>query len=117
MFRTAATRTAAALSVAAAARAAALLWVVAAVAAAGCGFALPASSVAAGEAIDWHAEPQQDETQRVPFVLPTRHGEVRVLPRAAFDVSAVIPAPRPYSIDGGAFPSPRGPVLTSGPPP
>ncbi len=57
MFQTAATRTAAALSVAAAARAAALLWVVAAVAAAGCGFALPASSVAAGEAIDWHAEP------------------------------------------------------------
>src|SRR5437763_813302 len=58
---------------AAAARAAvALLGVAAAVIAAGCGFALPASSVAAGEAIDWHAEPLQGETERVQFVLPTR---------------------------------------------
>jgi hypothetical protein len=81
---------------------------------AGCGFALPASSVPAGEPIDWHAEPLQAETQRVPFVLPRRGGEVRVLPRAAFDVSAVVAAAEPYCIDGGAFLSPVDLVMTWG---
>jgi hypothetical protein len=70
--------------------------------------------VAAGGTIDWHAEPLQAETERVPFVLPTRRGEVRVLPRAAFEVSAVVAAAEPYSIDGGAFLSPVDLVMTWG---
>jgi hypothetical protein len=87
---------------------------VAALTAAGCGFALPASSVPAGSPIDWHAEPLQAQTERAPFVLPRRGGEIRVLPRAAFDVSAVVAAAEPYSIDGGAFLSPVDLVLTWG---
>lgn len=81
---------------------------------AGCGLALPASSVPAGAAIDWHAEPVQAATWRTPFVWPTRRGEVRVRPRAAFDISAVVAASEPYSFDGGAFVSPVDLVMTWG---
>jgi hypothetical protein len=81
---------------------------------AGCGFALPASSAAAGGAVDWHGEPVQTETRRTPFVWATRHGEVEVRPRAAFDISAVVGAAEPYSFDDGAFLSPVDLVMTWG---
>jgi hypothetical protein len=81
---------------------------------AGCGLALPASSVPAAAAIDWRSEPIQEETRRAPFVRLTRRGEVRVQPRAAFDVSAVVAAAEPYSFDDGAFLSPVDLVLTWG---
>ena len=80
----------------------------------GCGLALPASSVPAAAAIDWQTEPVQVETRRAPFVRLTRRGEVRVQPRAAFDVSAVVAAAEPYSFDDGAFLSPVDLVLTWG---
>ncbi|HYL06060.1 MAG TPA: hypothetical protein VE075_08460 [Thermoanaerobaculia bacterium] len=85
-----------------------------ALALAGCGFALPASSVPAADAVDWHAEPIQGATWRTPFTWPTRRGSVRVRPRAAFDVSAVVAAAEPYSFDDGAFLSPVDLVLTWG---
>ena len=81
---------------------------------AGCGFALPASSVPAGEAVDWRGEPMQGATWRTPFAWPTRHGEVQVRPRAAFDISAVVAAAEPYSFDDSAFLSPVDLVMTWG---
>jgi hypothetical protein len=81
---------------------------------AGCGFALPAASVPASGAVDWRAEPLQSETRRAPFVWPTRRGEVEVRPRAAFEVSAVVAAAEPYSLDDGAFLSPVDLVMTWG---
>jgi hypothetical protein len=81
---------------------------------AGCGFALPASSVPAADAVDWHAEPIQGTTWRAPFAWPTRHGEVQVWPRAAFDISAVVAAAEPYSFDDCAFLSPVDLVMTWG---
>jgi hypothetical protein len=81
---------------------------------AGCGFALPASSVPAGEAVDWRGEPVQGATWRTPFAWPTRRGEVQVRPRAAFDISAVVAAEEPYSFDDGAFLSPVDLVMTWG---
>lgn len=81
---------------------------------AGCGLALPASSVPAAAAIDWQSEPIQLQTRRAPFVRLTRRGEVRVRPRAGFDISAVVAAAEPYSFDGGAFLSPVDLVLTWG---
>jgi hypothetical protein len=80
----------------------------------GCGFALPASSVPAGEAVDWRGEPVQGATWRTPFAWPTRRGEVQVRPRAAFDISAVVAAAEPYSFDDGAFLSPVDLVMTWG---
>jgi hypothetical protein len=81
---------------------------------AGCGFALPASSVPAGDAVDWRGEPVQGETWRTPFSWPTRRGEVQVRPRAAFDISAVVAASESYSFDDGAFLSPVDLVMTWG---
>lgn len=81
---------------------------------AGCGFALPASSVPAGEAVDWRGEPVQGATWRRPFAWPTRRGEVEVRPRAAFDISAVAAAAEPYEFDDGAFLSPVDLVMTWG---
>jgi hypothetical protein len=81
---------------------------------AACGFALPASSVPAAEVIDWHAEPIQGPTWRTPFAWPTRRGEVRVLPRAAFDIQAMVAGAEPYSFDDGAFLSPVDLVMTWG---
>ncbi|HXO43032.1 MAG TPA: hypothetical protein VN999_16395 [Thermoanaerobaculia bacterium] len=80
----------------------------------GCGFALPASSVAAGEAVDWRGEPVQGATWRTPFAWPTRRGEVQVRPRAAFDISAVVAAEEPYNFDDSAFLSPVDLVMTWG---
>jgi hypothetical protein len=81
---------------------------------AGCGFALPASSVPAGEPVDWRGEPVQGATWRTPFAWATRRGEVQVRPRAAFDISAVVAAAEPYSFDDGAFLSPLDLVMTWG---
>lgn len=81
---------------------------------AGCGFALPASSVPAGEAVDWRGEPVQGVTWRTPFSWPTRRGVVQVRPRAAFDISAVVAAAEPYGFDDGAFLSPVDLVMTWG---
>jgi hypothetical protein len=79
-----------------------------------CGFALPASSVATDGAIDWHAEPVQVETRRAPFLWPEAGDGVLVRPRASFDISAVVAAAEPYSIDAGAFLAPVDLVMTWG---
>jgi hypothetical protein len=91
------------------------MWLAAAGASAlACGFALPASSVPADEAIDWHGEPLQSATQRTPFLWPAAGDDVMVRPRAAFDIAAVVAAAEPYSIDAGAFLSPVDLVMTWG---
>lgn len=86
----------------------------AAVGAAACGFALPASSVPADGAIDWHAEPEQGPTRRAPFLWPAAGDGVLVRPRASFDISAVVAAAEPYSLDAGAFLAPVDLVMTWG---
>ena len=82
--------------------------------AAGCGFALPASSVPADGAIDWRAEPEQVPTRRTPFLWAAAGDGVLVRPRAAFDISAVVAAAEPYGLDEGAFLSPVDLVMTWG---
>jgi hypothetical protein len=91
-----------------------LLLAMAGVSLAGCGLSLPASSMPAESGIDWHGEPLQSDTRRVAFTWPTRHGEVTVRPRAAFDISAVVAAAEPYSFDDSAFLSPVDLVMTWG---
>ncbi len=81
---------------------------------AGCGFALPAGSVPTAAPIDWQGEPVQTDTERTAFVVPTRHGDVTVRPRAAFDIAAVVAAAEPYVIDAGAFLIPVDLVMTWG---
>jgi hypothetical protein len=81
---------------------------------AGCGFALPASSVRATDPIDWHAEPLQTETRRTPFLWPAAGDEVLVRPRATFDIAAVVASAEPYSLDAGAFLAPVDLVMTWG---
>jgi hypothetical protein len=90
------------------------LLVAAGLGAAGCGFALPASSVPADGGVDWRGEPLQVATRRAAFVWPTRRGEVTVAPRAAFDISAVVAAAEPYTFDDGAFLAPVDLVMTWG---
>ncbi len=79
-----------------------------------CGFALPASSVPADGAIDWHAEPLQSATRRTPFLWPAAGEDVLIRPRAAFDIAAVVAAAEPYSLDDGAFLAPVDLVMTWG---
>lgn len=79
-----------------------------------CGFALPASSVPAEGAVDWHAEPLQSGTRRTPFLWPEAGEGVLIRPRAAFDIAAVVAAAEPYSIDAGAFLAPVDLVMTWG---
>ncbi len=65
-------------------------------------------------AIDVTAEPVQEETGRAAFDVETAKGMVKLQPRAAFDVSAVVAAAESYRFDAVSFLSPVDLVLTWG---
>jgi hypothetical protein len=63
---------------------------------------------------DWRAEPLQRATAREPFVLDTRKGAVRLLPRAAFEVAALVVSRERYRLDASAYLSPLDLALAWG---
>lgn len=73
-----------------------------------------AQGMPAGRAIDYSAEPVQEEVDREPFQVETGKGTVTIRPRATFDISAVVAAAESYRFDGSAFLSPVDLVLTWG---
>jgi hypothetical protein len=73
----------------------------------------PTASAAAGE-VRWHEEPRQTATDRPPFAVETRRGSVRLLPRAAFEVAAVVVSRERYRLDPSAFLSPLDLALAWG---
>ncbi|MCB1009356.1 MAG: hypothetical protein KDB94_10740 [Acidobacteria bacterium] len=68
----------------------------------------------AAEPVDWRREPVQEPTERKPFRIETRHGFVRVTPRASYDVAARVEGSERYWFDATAFLSPVDLVLTWG---
>jgi hypothetical protein len=68
----------------------------------------------AGDPIDWSGEPVQEPTERQPFAIDTRKGEITLDPRASFDVSAIVTSDEHYRFDDGAFLVPVDLVMTWG---
>jgi hypothetical protein len=62
----------------------------------------------------WLAEPAQLDTDREPFVVDTRRGSVTLLPRAAFEIAAVVRGAERYRLDDSAFLSPLDLALAWG---
>lgn len=71
-------------------------------------------AVADREPIDWSREPIQTPTDVAPFAIETRHGAVRLRPRAAYDVAAVVESRERYWADDTAFLSPLDLALAWG---
>jgi len=62
--------------------------------------------VAAEAPVDWRRDPVQSPTDRAPFDLDTARGQVRITPRASYDVAARVESKEPYWLDATAFLSP-----------
>jgi hypothetical protein len=66
----------------------------------------PTASAGAGEPFHWQSEPRQSATERQPFTVPSRRGRVTLVPRAAYDLGAVVLSRERYHLDASAFLSP-----------
>jgi hypothetical protein len=69
---------------------------------------------AAAEDPRWLTEPSQEDTDREPIVVETRRGAVTLVPRAAYDVAAVVRGSERYRLDRSAFLSPLDLALAWG---
>lgn len=70
--------------------------------------------VRADEPVDWRREPIQGATDRAPFTLETSRGQVRIVPRASYDVAARVEGTERYRFDATSFLSPLDLALTWG---
>jgi hypothetical protein len=73
------------------------------------------AATAVAAAIPWEEEPLQEPTDRGPFSVETRRGAIRLVPRASFDVAAVVLSRERYRFDTPAFLSPLDLALAWGP--
>lgn len=64
------------------------------------------TSAGAGAPLDYTREPVQADTGRDPFEVETRKGQVTLVPRASFEVAAVVAGTERYRADNEAFLSP-----------
>ena len=69
----------------------------------------------ATDPVDWQRDPIQEPTARAPFQLPSRHGAVTILPRARYDLAAVVVSRERYWLDASAFLSPLDLAVAWGP--
>jgi hypothetical protein len=65
-------------------------------------------------AIDWRRDPVQRDTDRAPFGIASRKGEVTLTPRAAYELSAVVASTERYWFDPPAIVSPLDVALAWG---
>ncbi len=72
------------------------------------------TALSATHPVDWRSEPDQSPTDRAPFERSTRHGTFRIVPRAAYEVGAVVAHVDRYRFDHLAPLVPLDAVLTWG---